>query len=199
MAMRGTVRDVDHGYNELKKRWINHKSNRGAVVGIFGAGAAQGHGEDATNLLVALIHEFGAPSAGIPARSWLRAWIDENADEVRRRIRELGKRVISGQLLHDAALEQLGLWIVGRIQARIANKIAPPLKPATVRKRLASDSRKAAVARRKMERARKGALEGGASREEAGDAGTAAAAADLTPLIDTGQFRQAITYEVRNR
>ncbi len=157
------VHERDHGYQALKRRWLQHRNGRVTAVGIFGEGAAEGHG-DVTNLLVALVHEYGAPAANIPSRSWLRAWVDENADEVRRRVRELGKRILRGELDADQALEQLGLWIVGSIQARIANKIPPPLAPSTVAARQAKGH---------------------------GD--------DMTPLIDSGQFRQAITSEVRNR
>ncbi len=160
-------RERDNGYNELKRRWVNHRASRGVVVGIFGEGAVQEHGKGVTNLLLALVHEFGAPAAGVPARSWLRAWIDENIEEVRRTIRALSARVLKGELEHDAALEQLGMWIVGKVRARIANKLSPPLSPATVARRLEGSGR--------------------------------ALGADLTPLIDTGQFWQSITNEVRDR
>lgn len=176
--MRDGGTDRDHGYQDLKKRWTR-THGRVVVVGIFGKGAAEEHDDGVTNLLVAIIHEFGAPKAGIPSRSWLRAFVDEKGNEIRRRVRILSVQVLKGQLTYDQALGQLGAWIVGAIQARIASKIPPPLKDATVGNRLRSKSRRDTAKRQNAQRG------GGSAR--------------LTPLIDTGQFRQAITFEVRNQ
>ncbi len=157
------VRDTDHGYAELRKRWMNADNRAGVVVGIFGKGAAEDRGEDLTNLLLAILHEFGAPHAHVPARSWLRAFVDEHQDEIRRVLRTVTVRHLKGQLNQDQALGQLGAWITGKMQARIAAGIDPPLAASTL-----------------------------AARAERGST-------DPTPLIDTGQFRQAITWEVRRR
>lgn len=192
------VIDRDRGYAELKKRWMNHKNSRGVAVGIFGQGAAEDN-DGVTNLLIAIIHEFGAPRANVPARSWLRAFVDENHEKIRQLIRMLGQRVLKGEITHDQALGQLGAWIVGGIQTRMAQGIDPPLAPSTIENRLASDSRQAQVAARRGLRAAKSTMSAGGSVAEAREASTSAAGAVLKPLIDKGQFRQSITFEVRDR
>jgi hypothetical protein len=183
----GSVIDRDRGFGSLKRRWMGAKG-RGVATGIFGQGAVEEHGEGITNLLVALVAEFGAPSVGVPARSWCRAFVDEHAAAIKRRVRALAVSVVKGRLTEDQALGQLGAWVVGAMQARIANKIPPPLKPSTVERRLAKSSRKKAVAKAAASR-------GGKQRK--GESSPSAAV--LTPLIDTGQFRQSITWEVRDK
>lgn len=179
MARLGTTRDIDRGYRDLKRRWMNHNNRRAVAVGIFGEAASQSKqgrgpgGEDifdneVTNVLVAAVAEFGTADGKVPSRSWLRAYVDENQDRIRSRIRQLQVRVLDGKLTHERALELLGAKMVGEIQARIARGIDPPLADSTV-----------------------------ASRR--GPAKSHSGPRQLTPLIDTGQFRQSISHEVRRR
>ena len=81
---------------------------------------------------VALIHEFGAPAAGIPQRSFLRAAIDEHAPDIRRLILAVAARALDGAITPAQALDQIGSKVAGWVQTRIDQGIDPPLKPATI-------------------------------------------------------------------
>lgn len=81
---------------------------------------------------VALIHEFGAPAAGIPQRSFLRAAIDEHAPDIRRLILAVAARALDGAITPAQALDQIGSKVAGWVQTRIDQGIAPPLKPETI-------------------------------------------------------------------
>lgn len=162
----GRQRVIDRGYNALKRRWMRSGGKR-VATGIMGeAGSdprtsAIADGDAVTNLMIAAVHEFGAPSVGVPERSWLRAYVDENEKRIRAMIRAVAEDIIAGKITEEVALGRLGSKIVGEIQDRISEGIAPEL----------SDRRKA-------------------EKEVDGKPGD-------TPLIDSGQFWQAIQWAVR--
>lgn len=179
MARSGTTREIDRGFEDLRKRWMNHNNSIATAVGIFGEAASQGKkgrgadGEDifddeVTNVLVAAVAEFGTADGHVPSRSWLRAFVDENREMIRDLIRKLQIQWLDGKITHEQALGLLGAKLVGMIQARIAKGIDPPLAESTK------------AARRGPDKAHKGPRK-------------------FTPLIDTGQFRQSIAWEVRKR
>lgn len=97
----------------------------------------EGHEGPITLGEVANIQEFGAllkNSEGevvgeIPARSFIRAWFDENEDRIQavflKRISKLGP----GQW--RMALDQTALWIQADIQRRMRRGIAPALAKST--------------------------------------------------------------------
>lgn len=104
---------------------------------------------------IAAVHEYGAPSAGIPERPFLKpAIIQGKGDQLR-----LNKvnliRILHNQIDFTTALGQLGEMAKGQVQLYIVNGNFAPLKPATI--------------------ARKGSSK---------------------PLIDTGQMRQSVAWEI---
>lgn len=109
-------------------------------VGVFGSeGDAQHKGGAAMSLAaLATIHEFGAlikDKAGnvvgeIPARSFIRAWFDENEERVHAFF--ASRLVKLGPAKWDLSLEQTALWIQAEIQRRIRRGIAPKLAKSTV-------------------------------------------------------------------
>lgn len=80
---------------------------------------------------IATIHEFGAPGANIPARSFIRGTFRDRGPltEV---TAKLATRVIKGGLVIERALGLLGTWAEAQIKRTIRNRIPPPLKPATI-------------------------------------------------------------------
>jgi hypothetical protein len=84
-------------------------------------------------LEVAIVHEFGA--GHVPARSFIRATIDEKRAEIAREQAKAARAVLSGQVSADVALARLGQFVVGLIQARIVAGIAPPLAASTLRRK----------------------------------------------------------------
>lgn len=104
---------------------------------------------------IAALHEFGAPGAHIPQRSFIRATVDLHREEIQDLQVKLAARVLAGKLTPDQALGQLGAKVVGFIQRRIASNIPPKLKDATI-----------------------------------------AAKGSSVSLVDTGQLRSSVTWEL---
>lgn len=157
------VRIKDNGWKKLLKS-IFKNDRIGVTVGIQGSDASSGHkGSDLTVAEVGEIHEFGL---GVPRRSFLRGYYDENYGLLRKRLLKISKRIASprSKLTAKKGMGLFGSLVVGGIQQRIARGIWPPL----------AESTKSARARRlgkaKVKR--------------------------TTPLINTGQLRSSITYKV---
>ena len=84
-------------------------------------------------LQVAIVHEFGG--GHVPARSFIRATIDEKRAEIQAEQLKAARAVVAGKVTPEVALQRLGAFVVGLVQARIAAGIAPPLAPSTLRKK----------------------------------------------------------------
>lgn len=133
---RLVVRDSDPRFAKVRG---SLRSSVAVLVGIQGEKAAEKHaapeGEEQEPLSVAEIadaHEFGL---GVPERSWLRAWVDENQAMIRNDLRRAAMRMIEGKLTAQQAADLLGTKYVAAIQTRIANGIAPANAPATIAKK----------------------------------------------------------------
>lgn len=135
-------------------------------VGVIGAGASKPHEEGdeprerGTKALtvgeIAIKHELGL---GVPERSFLRAYVDQNKVRIENELRMVLKRVVAGQVTPEAAAPLLGARYVGEIQQFIAdNKVKPTDSAYTI------------------------ALKGSS-----------------VTLVDTGQLRSAVTYEVEKK
>jgi hypothetical protein len=122
-------RDRDHGAKKLLEQI---KSIKGAAVdvGVLGDKAAASHGET-TVADVATFHEFGL---GVPERSFIRGYVDENEAGAAKLALKAAQSVAKG-LDVDTVLNVVGLSHVGGMQARIAEGIDPALSPATIEKK----------------------------------------------------------------
>jgi hypothetical protein len=122
------ITDTDRGY----KRALAALGPLGGVtLGVQGAKASAPHAGSTVSIgELAAIHELGL---GVPERSWLRAWIDENQQMLLEDSKAAMQQVILGKLTKERALNVLGLKWVGAIQQRIADgAVTPALTPATV-------------------------------------------------------------------
>jgi hypothetical protein len=79
------------------------------------------------------IHEFGLGNN--PERSWLRAYVDENASNIQAKIKRVAEAMVKQDMTPEAGLNLLGLSVVGGIKKRIQAAIAPPLAASTLRKK----------------------------------------------------------------
>jgi hypothetical protein len=132
---RAQVTDRDHGF---RARVAALKEKFHARVGILAdAPKKESDGETGAMSLVevAVVHEFGAPAAHIPQRSFIRGTIDEKHDELRTLQGKLAERVFKGAITMRVAVEQLGLKAKGWMQQRIARNIPPPLAAATIERK----------------------------------------------------------------
>jgi hypothetical protein len=125
------VIDRDRGARAVVRRLGAAKGKLELSVGIQGRQATEAHKQTEGLTVAALgaIHEFGL---GVPERSWLRAWFDENQGEIAEDLRKAGRGILLGRFTRERILEILGLKYAGQIQARIASNIPPALAPSTV-------------------------------------------------------------------
>ena len=82
---------------------------------------------------VAYIHEHGAPSVGIPQRSFIRATIARNRRKYAAELRGLMKRVVAGKLTYDQAVLKVTETMVADIQNAILKGVPPALEQSTVK------------------------------------------------------------------
>lgn len=165
--MSGKVTDTDRGAKAFAERIKALAASTARVrVGVLADAPKQEHAsvgaeggtaapKPVTLIEVAGWHEFGAPDANIPQRSFIRGTVDEKRDDIARLEAVLLENVVTGKITEDQALDQLGAKVAGMVQTRISQGIPPALAQATI------DRKKSSV-----------------------------------PLVDTGQLRSAITWQV---
>lgn len=126
----------DQGANDLLKRARELAKGKRVAVGILDDAPKQAEpGEKAPKLSlveIAIIHEFGAPAAGIPQRSFIRATIDENKAEIIALERSVAAKIIAGEIEPERGLSLIGAKVASMMQAKIADGIEPALKPETI-------------------------------------------------------------------
>lgn len=115
------ITDKDNGAVARIKEFMSARSR--VKVGIFGD--AGSYEDGASVLEIATFHEFGI---GVPRRSFIADWVDENMAEIKAKEKALAVAYARGRLTLDQALEQLGLWAVGSIRERMSAGIPPPLE-----------------------------------------------------------------------
>jgi hypothetical protein len=126
------VKSVDHGYDALTLVVFGFGRPE-VVVGILAKDAGRTEKDGTTLIDVGTWNEFGTET--IPARSFIRAWFDQDQEEARRVLIALMKAVLAGKTMKEKALQMLGQWAQGRVQARMATSIPPPNAPSTVRQK----------------------------------------------------------------
>jgi len=133
------MRDVDHGFDDLYRRL-----DKGVLVhvGVQGKEAAKSSGatgDEAADVVasetvveVASRHEFGL---GVPRRSFIRDWFDQNEQKAREWLEDIGRAVLEGRATPRQAGEMFGLIAVGSIQERISAGIPPANAERTIREK----------------------------------------------------------------
>lgn len=104
------------------------------TVGVHSddANHTHGTGEGMTIGDLATIHEFGAPAAGIPARSFIRGWFAERQAFIQETLVSRMRAATAGKITAQQALDQMALAFEGDVKRRIKSNIPPPLAPATI-------------------------------------------------------------------
>ncbi len=125
----------DKVFQELRRK-VGELANAKVRVGILSDEEVETEHGELTIVELAAIHEFGAPNAGIPERSFIRkTFEDEGRADLVDFQAEQARKVVDGKLGAKTALKQIGAWAVGRVKARIRAKIDPPNKPATIKRK----------------------------------------------------------------
>lgn len=126
------VVDADRGWKRLG-RIIRLARRPSVTVGIHGRDKGRSEGA-INNVGLAAIHEFGAPLANVPERSFIRSTVDSELKVWQRLLGKLGGSIYALELPVEGALEIVGLKMSSDIQ-RTINKGRPEwddLKPATI-------------------------------------------------------------------
>jgi len=125
-GLRVRVGVLDDGAKQEKRpRAAQSKKAR-----VRAKAASQSRAQRMSLLEVAVVHEFGA--GHVPARSFIRATIDEKRGEIEQLQGLLAKQILEGKVTPEDALGIVGTKVAAWCQTRIAAGIAPPLKPATI-------------------------------------------------------------------
>jgi hypothetical protein len=125
------------------------------------------------NATIGYIHEGGAPEAGIPPRPHLVPGINAAKEKLIKRFEGAGRAALAGNTAAvDRYMTAAGIEAVSSVKRAIQEGIPPPLKPATIARRRKRS--KASTYRRK-----------------------AINAGDVTPLIDTAQYINSISFVLR--
>lgn len=160
---------------------LRQLGDRDVLVGIP---AEDSDREDAPfgNAGIGYLNETGSPAQNIPARPHLQPGIRSVDDKTVTELKAAADAILDGDISKaERALNRAGQIAVNGVQAYITNADFVPLADGTVASR--------------ARRGRKGA----AGELESRTAGNAPGNAGARPLIDTGKYRQAITYVVRNK
>jgi hypothetical protein len=127
------------------------------------------------NATLGYIHENGSPARNIPARPFLAPGVANSKDKWTNYLKQAATLASEGKTAAvDRALHAAGQTAVNAVKATIAAGIPPPLAQSTI------------DARRQRSR--------GSSYRRA-----AVVASDTTPLIDTGQLINSISYAIRRK
>jgi hypothetical protein len=153
---------------------IRRLASRQLLIGIPADHDAR-PGDPIGNASLGYIHETGSPARNIPARPHLVPGVEQALPAITKRLEEAARAALEGNIAGvDQGFGRAGVEAVNSVRAVIQAGIPPPLAPATV------------AARRRR-------TPGSSYRRQA------TTAADVTPLIDSGDYIKNLTYVVRDR
>ncbi len=126
----------DRAFRKLERE-LDKAQSQSVRVGVLSTkGGTEKHPDAPITMIeLAAIHEFGAPQAGIPERSFIRSAFESN-DEFKAFATKLVTAIVDGRMTVDRAYQLLGEWGIGQVRDNITKRdIPPPLKPETVQKK----------------------------------------------------------------
>jgi hypothetical protein len=183
MPKSGVVKTVDN----FKKLMQGVEALTGTVVmvGVPDDKAGRREGE-ITNAGLAYVHDKGAPAARIPARPFMEPGVKNVQKEITDELVKAGKATFGGAGSVNTYLTRIGIITVRSIKNVISAGIPPPLAPSTIAGRI----------RRVKGKQRRAKIDAALA---AGTPETRLGGAEglFTPLVVTGQLRNAITYVLR--
>lgn len=144
---------------------------------------------------VATFNEFGTEH--IPSRPFMRQAFDKNMEEMKKFVEVRYGLVVDGKLDVNRALNEVGVFFKGKVQAIFREGDFAPNAPSTIAKK---NHVKIAAATSTLNSARKKTEKGKELTEKEFQrvlgAKETLAGGGTTPLIDTGRLRQSIHYQV---
>lgn len=133
--------DRDKGYRRIVAELKKAHGDAYVKLGVMGSEAGEVHGDEGghiTTAQLAAVHEFGAPSVGIPERSFIRRTFDHKRTEWYSLMQALVGLIYAGKMTMGRALGLLGAKAAADIKNTITQgpEIPPPPKPATLKRKL---------------------------------------------------------------
>lgn len=130
VSAKAKVTFSNRAWRELADN-VNELGRSHVKVGILAGKGADTPGDDTSLTLaqIAAIHEYGAPAANIPERSFLRSTFRRHSAALGSTTARLAKLVLARKLTNTAALNLLGMWASSKVKREItgAQHIPPPL------------------------------------------------------------------------
>lgn len=125
------------------------------------------------NALLGYVHEHGAPEINLPARPWLKPSITAAKEEIAAGLKIAGKLALDGRPeAVERQLHRVGLKAASAAKLKIRTGPFLPLQPETI----AARRRRSAGSRYRRK---------------------ATGPGDVTPLVDTSQMLNSVTYVIR--
>lgn len=115
-GIRTTVDDRVWRQLREKVRGIGHARVK---VGVLGGTTSSG----VSLPELAAIHEYGAPAANIPARSFLRFTVKNRREDITRLCEKLARSLLAEKMEIDQALGILGAWMVSAVKKSITQRL----------------------------------------------------------------------------
>ncbi len=112
--------------NLLKQ--FNQQANGASKIKVGLPSNSANYPDGTSVIMVGLVHEFGEPDLGIPERSFLRTGIRERRRSYVSFILKLYKKVLSGEMTNQRALNLLGLKAQSDVRQKITDLSEPPLE-----------------------------------------------------------------------
>lgn len=126
--MASSVKSVDKGAKKTLAIYAKLAKKTYLEVGIPNDGKRHVN-SPMTVFDIGMMHEFGL---GVPERSFIRAYYDQNKVRVQTLIKRVTELVAQGKITQEQGMNQLGLRLASEMQQRIAMNIPPPLAPETI-------------------------------------------------------------------
>lgn len=145
MKGKFSLREVDKGMKALAQT-MREVKNAHVKVGVLGDSEQNERkkGEAVTSVDLALIHEFGAPEAGIPERSFIRSTFEAKKNECAATAKALVTQIYEGRETPAKALGKLGAKLSADMKKTITAGIEPPNAESTMARKEAKSYRGAA-------------------------------------------------------
>lgn len=131
MARRKRIKERGRGLKPVAKIFSRDLVIKLGILGDKAQARHKGSEEGETVAEIMRKHEFGL---GVPERSFIRAFIDENRDMIQKDVRAVLKKAAlsNGSFTVEHGLKLLGTKYEGLIKGRISDGIPPPNSDATI-------------------------------------------------------------------
>lgn len=161
------------------------------LVGIPESKAERKDDAGANNALIGYVMEFGSPAQNIPARPHLIPGVEKAEKAALVQLRHAASSALDGESKKaDQYLNAAGIVAANEVRGEINSNIPPPLSPKTIR------ARRRARGTKSMRESEQVYLELVA---QGVDPGPAQSETGIVALVNTGQYRNAITYVVEKK